>query len=43
MISGIGIHKVSANSIYIYMGMGKGNDSDSEKGRDCDNCDKMIL
>ena len=42
-MSGIGIHKVSANSLYVHMGIGKGNDSDGEKGRDCDNCDKMIL
>lgn len=25
------------------MGMGKGNDSDGEKGRDCDNCDKIDI
>ena len=40
-MSDIGIYRVLANSLYIYMGMGKGNDSDGEKGRDCDNCDKM--
>ena len=41
-MSDIGIYRVLANS-YIYMGMGKGNDSDGEKGKDCDNCDKMRL
>ena len=40
-MSDIGVYRVLANS--LYMGMGKGNDSDGEKGRDCDNCDKMIL
>lgn len=41
-MSGIGIYRVSPNSLYIYF-MGKRNDNDGEKGKDCDSCDIMRL
>ena len=41
-MSVIGFYRASPNSLYKYGG-GKGNDSDGEKGKDCDNRDKMRL